>query len=178
MNKRVIIGFIGMVTTTLWADFTLQYQMPEHTEQTVQYKDAQHVLITTRDASSEESGVLLIGEKRYMVTRENGKKKYTDMDAMLEQMKQMRAMYGADPMDEDAEASSLPDFKIVKKKGSRTVAGIKGEVWTVEYSDEGRTEHTDIVVTNNRRVVNAIHKYADAMCGGHRGRRLFYTFEH
>ncbi|KAB7890080.1 hypothetical protein [Poseidonibacter ostreae] len=128
--------------------------------QLVQYKDAQHVLITT-DSEGEQSSQLLLGDKRYIVMKQGGKSKYMDMDVMMEQMKQMSAKYGGMPEEVFEEESQVPDFKIVKKGESKTVAGIKGQVWTLEYEEEGK--QLDLLVTDDDKVVDAVHKYMNVM---------------
>jgi hypothetical protein len=136
--------------------------MQDNMKQVVQYKDAQHILITTGDGSSRDVAQLIIGDKRYMVMQEAGKTKYMDMDVMLEQMKQMAAMYGDAP-EADMEPSGTPDFEIIKKGEHKTVAGVEGEVWTVEFEEDGKKKQQDIVVTDEEEVVDAIHKYVGAM---------------
>ena len=162
MTKKIILA-TGLLTSVLWADFTLEYKMEGNMKQVVQYKDAQHVMITTNDISSGERGAqLTVGDKRYMVMKEGGKTKYMDMDVMMEQMKQMSAMFGEAPEAEIAEEESS-DFKIVKKGKSKTVAGIKGQVWTIEFEEEGRKERLDLVVTDDDNVVDAVNKYMETM---------------
>ena len=39
--KRKIILATGLLTSMLWADFTLEYKMDDNINQLVQYKDAQ-----------------------------------------------------------------------------------------------------------------------------------------
>ena len=161
MKTKIIIG-ICLLSSILWADFTLEYKMDDNMNQLVQYKDAQHVLITT-DSEGEQSSQLLLGDKRYMVMKQGSKTKYMDMDVMIEQMKQMSAKYGDIQVEVEEEESQVPDFKIVKKGKSKTVAGINGQVWTVEYEEEGKKEQLDLVVTDDDKVVDAVHKYMNVM---------------
>jgi len=159
MKKKLLL--ISLLTSVLFADFTLEYKMEDNTKQMVQYKDAQHVLISTGD-SKEQNAQLILGNKRYMVINQNGKKRYMDMDVMMNQMKQLSSAFGGKPQEESANHNS-PKFKIIKKGKHKTVAGIKGQVWTIEHNEDGKKEHLDIVVTDNKKVVDAVHKYIEAM---------------
>jgi hypothetical protein len=160
--KRKIILATGLLTSMLWADFTLEYKMDDNINQLVQYKDAQHVMITTGNAG-EQASQLLLGDKRYMVMKQDGKTKYIDMDVMMEQMKQMSAKYAGMLGEVEKEESQESNFKIVKKGESKTVAGIKGQVWTVEHEEEGQKEQLNLVVTDDVKVVDAVHKYMNVM---------------
>lgn len=160
--KRKIILAIGLLTSVLWADFTLEYKMEGNMKQVVQYKDAQHVMITTGE-SNKKAAQLIVGDKRYIVMKNGGKTKYMDMDVMMEQMKQMLAGMPQETEHEEAKEGEESDFKVIKKGKSKTVAGIKGEIWTVEYEDEGKKEHLDLVVTDDDKIVDAVHKYLAVM---------------
>jgi|GEM_PF-1441205 len=159
--KKILLS--GLLASSLFADFTLEYQMQDNTKQVVQYKDAQHVLIkTTRNGTSDGGEQLIVGDKHYMVMNEGGKTKYMDMDVMVERMKQMSAAFGGMPQDE-AKKMSRPAFKIIKKGAKKTVAGIKGEVWRIEFEEEGHKEQIDMLVTDDKHFVDAIHNYVKAI---------------
>ena len=49
-----------------------------------------------------------------------------------------------------------PFFKILKKGAAKTIAGISGEVWHVESVEDGRKYQEEIVVTNNKEIVEAM----------------------
>ena len=161
MTKKIILA-TGLLTSALWADFTLEYKMEGNMKQVVQYKDAQHVLITT-GGGRESGSQLIVGEKRYMVMNQGGKKKYMDMDVMMEKMKQMSAAFGGMPEESGQKENAESDFKVIKKGKSKTVAGVKGQVWTIEYEEDGKKERLDIVVTDDDKVVDAVHKYVAVM---------------
>ncbi len=161
MKTKIILA-AGLLTSALWADFTLEYKMEGNMKQVVQYKDAKHVLITTGSAG-EQGAQLIVGDKRYIVMNHGGKKKYMDMDVMMEQMKQMLAVMPQETEKEEAKKDKESDFKIVKKGKSKTIAGIKGQVWTVEVEEKGKKEHLDLVVTDDDKIVDAVHKYLAVM---------------
>ena len=163
MKTKILLATV-LLTSVLWADFTLEYKMEANMKQVVQYKDAKHVMITTYDAGAGETGgQLIVGDKRYMVMKQGGKTKYMDLDVMMEQMKQMSAAFGGMAQEEEVADKGSSDFKIIKKGKSKTLAGIKGQVWTIEYDEEGKKERLDIVVTDDDKVVDAIHKYLAVM---------------
>ena len=162
MTKKIVL-ITGAMASVLWADFTLEYKMEENMKQIVQYKDAHHVLITTQSGSTgESSGQMLVGDKRFMLMQQGGKTKYMDMDVMMEQMKQFASMAGSTD-DEKIGSSSAPEFRITHKGGKKKVAGITGQVWTLEVNEGGKKERMDVVVTDNDDVVEAVKKYSQAM---------------
>ncbi len=159
MKKLILLSALSALAM---ADFTLEYQMDDKAKQIVQYKDAKHVLITTKEAQGDSSGAqLIVGDKKYMVVNEHGKKRYIDMDAMMQQMKQLGSMFGG--VEQPNTKESEPEFKVVKKGAKRKVAGIDAEVWTIEVNDNGYKERMNVSVTKDKKIVDAIHKYTDAM---------------
>ncbi len=161
MKKLILLSALSALAM---ADFTLEYQMDDKAKQIVQYKDAKHVLITTKEAQGDSSGAqLIVGDKKYMVVNEHGKKRYMDMDAMMQQMKQLGSMFGG--VEQPNPKESEPEFKVVKKGAKRKVAGIDAEVWTLEVNDHGHKERMNVSVTKDKKIVDAIHKYTDAMSG-------------
>ena len=160
--KTKIILVTGLLTAVLWADFTLEYQMENKMKQVVQYKDAKHVKIMTEGEKGMSGGQLIVGEKRYMVMKQGGETKYMDMDIMMKQMKEMAKMFGGAP-EEEMKTPKAPEYKVIKKGEKKKVAGVDAQVWTVEVEEEGKKERMDVVVTNDSKIVDAIHKYTDVM---------------
>ncbi len=159
MKKLILLSALSALAM---ADLTLEYQMDGNEKQILKYKDANHIKIINREAKSKESSeILLIGNKKYMVVNENGKKHYMDMDVMMQQMKQMASMMGG--VEQPSQKEPEVNFKIVKKGGKKKVAGIDAEVWTLEVNDNGHKERMNVSVTKNKQIVDAIHKYTDAM---------------
>jgi hypothetical protein len=162
MMKKILLA-TGIVTSALWADFTLQYQIEGNMKQVVQYKDAQHVLITTSGGhKGESSGQLIIGDKKFMLMQQDGKTKYMDMDIMMQQMKQLAGMMDTDGS-RYGESYLVPEFKVVRKGDKKNIAGVEGQVWTIEVNEDGKKEHMDVVVTDNDDVVKAVKKYSQIM---------------
>lgn len=161
MKNKIILATC-LLTTVLWPDFTLEYQMENKMKQVVQYKDAQHVKIMTGGEKGMLGGQLIVGEKRYMVMKQGEETKYMDMDVMMEKMKEMAKMFGG-ALEEEMKTSKAPEFKVIKKGEKKKVAGVDAQVWTVEVEEEGKKERMDVVVTNDSKIVDAIHKYTDVM---------------
>ena len=159
MKKLILLSALSALAI---ADFTLEYQMDDKAKQIIQYKDAKHVLITSKEAQGDSSGAqLIVGDKKYMVVDEHGKKRYMDMDAMMQQMKQLGSMMGG--VEQPNTSRPEPEFKVVKKGAKKKVAGIDAEVWTLEVNDNGHKERMDVSVTKDKKIVDAVHKYTDAM---------------
>jgi hypothetical protein len=159
MRKKLLLA-TGVMSSILWGDFRLEYQMEGDMKQIVQYRDAQHVLITMKgNHKGESSEQLILGDKKFMIIEENGKKRYMDMDAMMQQMKQLSGMMGS----ENREADSSFKFKVIHKGDKKKVAGVDAQVWRLEINENGKKENMDVVVTNNKRVVDAIKKYSQVM---------------
>ena len=161
MKSKILLA-TGLLTSVLWADFTLEYQMNGKMKQVVQYKDAKHVKIMTDGEEGMSGGQLIVGDKRYMVMIQGGKTKYMDMDVMMEQMKKMSKMFGAD-IEEEMKAVKAPEFKVIKKGEKKKVAGVDAQVWTVEVEEEGKKERMDVLVTDDDKLVDAIHNYSNVM---------------
>ena len=122
MKNKIILATC-LLTTVLWADFTLEYQMENKMKQVVQYKDAQHVKIMTEGEKGMLGGQLIVGEKRYMVMKQGEETKYMDMDVMMEQMKKMAKMFGG-ALEEEMKTPKAPEFKVIKKGEKKKVAGV------------------------------------------------------
>lgn len=153
--KTSLLFLLGL-STALFADYTMVLETGERGEQqTIEYKDDKHIKVNM----DQDSGMLVIGEKAYMVNSEDGETKVIDMD-------EMRAMMGGftGGLKEKAkEVQDEMDMKVIKKGKSKRVAGIKGQVWTIEYDQDGETKRSDVVVTSDKRVVKTMSAYGKAI---------------
>lgn len=149
--KKSLLLILGMCIA-LYADYTMVIGTADKDgQQTVQYKDDRHVRISM----DENSGMMIIEDKAYIVETKDGETTVMDMD-------EMRAMMGGMTagMKERAQAAKHElDIKVIKKGKRRTVAGIKGRVWTVQFKEDGKVRQSDIVVTDDRRIVKAMSAY-------------------
>ena len=154
MKTKIILA-AGLLTSVLWADFTLEYKMDDNKKSIVQYKDPQHVLLSAGDMGGDVKAVRLFsGDKQYLIMNHGDKAKYIDMSTMNGVMKGQKIK---------SEMSEDRKFKIIKTGKTKMVAGIKGQIWTLEYEENGKKEHMDIVVTDDKKVVDSVHKYSIIM---------------
>ncbi len=154
--KKSLLLILGMAVA-LYADYTMVLQMgaSQEEQQKIQYKDDKHIKISM----GPDGSMMIIGEKSYMVSTEDGQTTVMDMD-------EMRAMLGGmgGGMKQRAQAAKDDlNMKVIKKGKKRTVAGIKGQVWTIQFKEDGETEQVDVVVTDDKRVVKAMSAYGKAI---------------
>ena len=151
MMKSLLL-IIGL-SIALFADYTLMIQTDD-VQQSVQYQDDQHAVIHM--SKDDDSRMMLIGDKAYIVSSEEGKETVMDMD-------EMRTMLGSLNINVEEEAKKAREelaMKVIKKGKSVTVAGIKGELWTIEYKErDGQVQRDDVVVTKNSDVVKVMSAY-------------------
>ena len=151
MMKSLLL-IIGL-SIALFADYTLMIQTDD-VQQSVQYQDDQHAVIHM--SKDEDSRMMLIGDKAYIVSSEEGKETVMDMD-------EMRTMLGSLNINVEEEAKKVREelaMKVIKKGKSVTVAGIKGELWIIEYKErDGQVQRDDVVVTKNSDVVKVMSAY-------------------
>ena len=161
MTKKILLA-TGLLTSVLWADFTLEYKMEGNAKQIVQYKDAQHVKITT-DENGERGAVsqLIVGEKRFLIIDDGNKKRYMDMDEMMAKMKQMGNIFAGGK--EEKSVEKVPQFKVIKKEKKKKVAGTDAELWTIVSDNKGKKVDMDVFVTDDKKVADAVHKYTEVM---------------
>lgn len=154
--KKSLLLILGMAVS-LYADYTMILQMGagQDEQQTIQYKDDKHIKISM----GPDGAMMIIGDKSYMVSTEDGKTTVMDMD-------EMRAMLGGmgGGMKQRAQtAKNELDMKVIKKGKKRTISGIKGQVWTIQFNEDGKSEQVDVVVTDDKRVVKAMSAYGKAI---------------
>lgn len=115
---------------------------------TISYKDDQHVRMET----GEHGYMLMTGSKFYMVTTEHGQTRAIDMDTLPQ--------FAVPKQDKKFDPSKV---KITKTGRSETVAGIKGDVYTIDTEDG---HHAEVVLSTDKRVVpltSAFHALAKHM---------------
>ncbi len=150
--KHFLMALSLAAVTTLYADYTMVLQSGEDHSQTLQYKDDKHATMSMGEGSK----MMLIGEKAYILTTKDGETTVMDMD-------EMRAMMGGlsfNVQESARQKKEEMDLKVIKKGKKRTIAGIKGQVWTIEYKEDGEVQRSDVVVTKDKRVVKAMNAFA------------------
>lgn len=158
-----IIILSGMMASMLFSDFTMVYDMDMGEgmmEEVIRYKDSKNVKLFFRRPSQEghdkATGQYVINGTRYTVVREDGKLTYMNMNKIEEVTDKLTEELNVSKEQERDQENQKPFFKILKKNGTKIIAGIKGEVWTVESQEDGRKYQEEIVVTDNKKVVEAM----------------------
>ncbi|MEA3523465.1 MAG: hypothetical protein U9R50_10890 [Campylobacterota bacterium] len=149
MITKFLITTSFSLLSLLHADYISIYQMDEETQK-IMYHDSSHSKIIN-SSKGDKSAMYFIDDKIYSVQYENGKAKVIDLDQMRSMMGSMGAQEQVNQKQDEF------DFKIKKTGKKETVAGIKGEIWIIEGSDDGETFKDQIVVTKDKRVVKAMH---------------------
>ena len=158
------IVFASLMATLLYADFTMIYEMDSgpdgKLEEIIQYRDADHVKLSFRKAgdkkASNQTGQYIIGGRRYTVLREEGRFIYMDMDKIDKVTRKLTEELNVSKEKIQAPKTEKPFFTILRKGAARTIAGIEGEMWQVESEEDGRKYQEEIVVTNDKEVVEAM----------------------
>ncbi len=165
--KKLASGWILFGSVALLADYTvvLQMQDPDHPEDKMQtvfkYKDAGHGRIDYRISEQQlKSSMLLKGEKTYMISYDEGEVNVMDMDAMKAMMDQFG---GAEPPEPEAHAQKDEALEWHKTGRHKTIAGIRGEVWEVEYLEDGKKKKAEMVLTKDKDYVKAMKAYEEML---------------
>ncbi len=151
--RYIILFFI--LATSLFADTTLKFKSGSADALKFYYADDAHMRLTMYDDDG-SSDLYVIGKKSYIVSHDNGRYEIVDLD-------QMRAMMGAlGAMVQ--EEMIMPLIEVVKRGSSTTVAGVRGEKWTIRMreNEHERSETMKVVVTDNPQVLNAMRKLTSA----------------
>ncbi len=115
-----------LVTTgTAWADLVGTWKTDNNDSFKISFRDKEHI----RMEAGPDAYILVSGDKVYMVNRTKGKWKAVDMDEMSGMMK----MFGKGTVNAKAIEGNKPHFEPTGRK--ETIAGYKGEVYRVTYSD-------------------------------------------
>jgi hypothetical protein len=144
------------------ADYILEYQIEEDSQKFM-YKNSTTAKLENL-SQDDKSTIYKIDKKSYIVTYDRGEAKIVD----VEQIKAMANSFGFDASEHMHEEETPQSIKI-KKTGKRLkVAGINGEVWSVIAYENGLKQTSEVVVTNDKRVltsVRAMEKLFGSMSG-------------
>lgn len=143
MFKQLIVPacLACLVTTgTAWADLVGTWKTDKNESFKISFRDKKHI----RMEAGPDAYILVSGDKVYMVNRTKGKWKALDMDEMSGMMK----MFGKGTANAKAIEGHKPHFEPTGRK--ETIAGYKGEVYRVTYSDaSGRTNEHEMVLSDH-----------------------------
>jgi len=159
---RIVLA--SLMATLVYADFTMIYEMDSGSdgalEEIIQYRDADHVKLSFRKTGEKEvmsrTGQYIVGSRRYTVLKEEGKLIYMDMNKIDKATQKLTDELNVSKEKGQNVVTEKPFFKILKKGVAKTIAGIAGEVWRVESEEDGRKYQEEIVVTNNKEIVEAM----------------------
>jgi hypothetical protein len=130
------------------ADIVATWQMKDGANTKLSVRDDKHVRI---DTNEKDTYMLVKDKKVYMVRKEEGQWTAFDMDQMADMMK----MFGR-----KNKQFNKTDFKEKYRDTGRyeTIAGYKGKVFEVEYTDYQGQKKTDEMVLSKHKDVERIHK--------------------
>ncbi len=152
------------MTTLLLADFTMVYEMDNGAdgkiEEIIQYKNAKHVKLSYRgtdeEVTTKDAGQYIVEGIRYTVLNEEGNLTYMNMDKIEKATNKLTEELNASSEQELDPADQKPFFTILKKHPAKIISGMEGEVWEVESEEDGRKYKEEIIVTNDKKVVEAM----------------------
>lgn len=146
--KRIgmIIGLALVMPIAAWAeDIVATWQHEGKTTLKIFMRDENRIRMNT----GADSYVLVSGEKVYMVSENNGRWQYMDMDQMAAMMSRFGTRPAATSQDAERYQST---FKPTGR--TETIAGYKGTVYAAETKDEtGKVIHSGEVVLSKHKDV-------------------------
>ena len=130
------------------ADIVATWRMKDGANTKLSVRDDKHVRI---DTNEKDTYMLVKDKKVYMVRKEDGQWTAFDMDQMSDMMK----MFGR-----KNKQFNKTDFNEKYRDTGRyeTIAGYKGKVFEVEYTDHQGQKKTDEMVLSKHKDVERIHK--------------------
>lgn len=152
--KKVFVA-MTCAAVALFGDYTMvmkNYDDADASEQTIRYRNDDRMNFRMNEAGEGRSAFYIIGEKAYSLSESDGEITYFDVEEMRAMFNAMSNM--AEEMNEDSfeKKREEMDLKVIRKKGTTKVAGIKGELWVIEYIDEGKKHTEEVVVTKDKGV--------------------------
>lgn len=149
MKKYFVIANL-LLLASLQADYVMKYQMGAET-QTFMYQSDSHSKMINGN-NTHRSEIYNIGEKNYIVSFEDGRKKIID----TAEMRAITESLGIDTSAYAKEQVKEIKYKINKTSKKVKVAGIKGEVWIISGERNGKKFNEEIVVTKDKKVVEVV----------------------
>ena len=148
--RGIILGiFTVLLSANLSsADIVATWRMKDGANTKLSFRDDNHVRI---DTNEKDTYMLVKDKKVYMVRKEEGQWTAFDMDQMADMMK----MFG-----KKNKQFNKTDFNEKYRDTGRyeTIAGYKGKVFEVEYTDHQGQKKTDEMVLSKHKDVERIHK--------------------
>ena len=149
MREIILSLFAVLLSANLSsADIVATWRMKDGANTKLSVRDDKHVRI---DTNEKDTYMLVKDKKVYMVRKEEGQWTAFDMDQMADMMK----MFGR-----KNKQFNKTDFNERYRDTGRheTIAGYKGKVFEVEYTDHQGQKKTDEMVLSKHKDVERIHK--------------------
>jgi hypothetical protein len=147
MFYKSLIFFLFLFFSSLQADYITEYKIGDEI-QMFMYKDSSHSKMVNSSAN-EKSEIYRIGKKVYIVSGRDGDKQIVDVD-------DMKAMSKAMGFNASAYVKEAKNYKITKTGKKVSVGGVKGELFIITGTHEGKPYKQEIVMTNNKDVVKSV----------------------
>ena len=148
--RAIILGMLIVLLTADFgsADIVATWKLSDGATTKLSIRDDQHVRI---DTNEKDTYMLVKDQKVYMVRKEDGQWTAFDMDQMAEMMKMFK---------KNSKQIKDQDFqeKFTDTGRFETIAGYKGKVFEVEYTDDTGKKKTDEIVLSKDKDVERIHK--------------------
>lgn len=167
MKKMVAVVLLSG-WSAVWADYTMVFEMkdPKKPEDAVQstfrYKDEAHRRIDMKLQGRTLSSMLVSGQKAYIVSYDDkGVPTVMDADAMMQMAQKFGGASNGQRQSGKAEKPEKMQWRNTGRH--RTVAGIKGEVWELDYEEDGKPKTTTVVLTKDPEYIEAMKAYEGTM---------------
>jgi len=149
--KSLIIVLFSFLSL-LQADYVLEYEMSGEVQKFL-YRDASHSKMINHSGDNEKSEIYRIAKKVYIVSGRDGEKHSTDVDEMRTMSKAtgFATTQYAKEAQEDAK-----DYKLTPTGKKVKVGGVRGEVFIIKGTFDGKAYKQEIVLTKNKEVVKAV----------------------
>ncbi|WP_373035739.1 hypothetical protein [Sulfurimonas sp.] len=151
MFYKSLILSLFLFFSSLQADYITEYKMGDEIQKFM-YRDASHSKMVNR-GGDEKSEIYRVGKKVYIVSGSDGDKQIIDVDDMKAMSRSMGFDASAYAKDAKEEAKN---YKISKTGKRVSVGGVRGELFVVTGTHEGKPYKQEIVMTNNKDVVKSV----------------------
>lgn len=162
--KKLVGGLLMAISMSALADgqAVIQAEAPEDGDQTSM--NISWVGNDLRmDYPDQQAGYMLLQDgKGYMVSENEGQKIIMDLSMLKDLAESMSG--------EQANAASARSLESLEATGeTETIAGIKGEVYQIQWTDNGDNTHNETIVLSDnpqaRELLNAFHSFQKSLMG-------------
>lgn len=156
-----IFMMLYVMTAVVWGDYTMVFSTNNDAAKSIlKHHDKTHMKFESFDGKTNVSSLYVIADKAYIVSKSEDGLTYMDTDEMQKLLSTLGNIASYEMQTDYSKMRKESQFKILSKKGSKRVAGFKGEVWEVSYLEDGKTIHDEIVVTKDKELKSALHDWS------------------